>query len=466
MKSTEQHEILRKLPGVDRLIELANSDPRFAGIPGTVVKNAIRNVIEETRSALRMGKYADVSTENLIARSALQAEEADRHRLFHAVNCTGVIIHTNLGRSILCEAALKNITGVSAGYSNLEYNITKGSRGSRYTAVEDLLCLLSGAEAALAVNNNAGAVLLSLNTLADGKEVVVSRGELVEIGGSFRVPDVMAKSGGILREVGTTNRTHLKDYREGISNNTGLLLKVHTSNYSIQGFTSDVPISNLAELGEEHGIPVMEDLGSGTLIDFSKYGMPREPTVMDAVASGADVVTFSGDKLLGGPQAGIILGRKEIVDRIKANPLTRALRIDKLTLAGLESTLRLYREEAAAIQEIPTLRMLTEPKEEVVNRADRLVLELENRLKGDTEVKSAEINSRPGGGSFPSLEIPSVCILVRHKSISADRIEQLMRSNTPPVIGRIDDDCFIIDLKTVQEGEEKVIAEALAKFLN
>jgi len=466
MEKREQQEILRKLPGVDRLIDAAGEDPRFKEIPSVVVKRAVRKVIEETRTRLRRGEDADVSPENLLSRAALESNERNRHRLFPVINGTGVVIHTNLGRSLLCRQALKNITEISAGYSNLEYNITRGARGTRYTAVEEILCELTGAEAALAVNNNAGAVLLSLNTLARGKEVIVSRGELVEIGGSFRVPDVMAKSGGILHEVGTTNRTHLKDYKTAVNDDTGLLLKVHTSNYSIQGFTCDVPVSELAGLGKEHGIPVMEDLGSGTLIDFSRHGIPKEPTVMDAVASGADVVTFSGDKLLGGPQAGIIVGRKKFIDEIKTNPLTRALRIDKLTLAGLESTLRLYREETEAIREIPTLRMLTEPVEVVRDRADKLMQQLQSRLDSKTRVERADIHSRPGGGSFPSLEIPSACVRVRNESVSPDRIDRLMRSHIPPVIGRIDEDCFIIDLKTVQDGEENVISDALAEFLH
>ena len=466
MKNIDQQEILRRLPGVDRLIDSAEGDPRFEGIPAVVVKRAIRKVIEETRNALRRGEDADVSVGHLLTGAAIEAEKNNRYRLFPLVNGTGVVIHTNLGRSILCPQALENIAAVSGGYSNLEYNIAKGVRGTRYTAVEEILCELTGAQAALAVNNNAGAVLLSLNTLAQGKEVIVSRGELVEIGGSFRVPDVMAKSGGILREVGTTNRTHMKDYETAVSDSTGLLLKVHTSNYSIQGFTCDVPVSDLAGLGAEHGIPVMEDLGSGTLIDFSKYGIPREPTVMDAVSSGADVVTFSGDKLLGGPQAGIIVGKKEFIDKIKTNPLTRALRIDKMTLAGLESTLRLYRDESLAIREIPTLRMLTEPIEAVESRADKLITELKSRLNSKTRVEKADMQSRPGGGSFPSLEIPSVCVRVRSETVSADRIERLMRGHTPAVIGRIDEDCFIIDLKTVQDGEENIISEALAEFLN
>ena len=292
-----------------------------------------------------------------------------KNNLVSIINCTGVVLHTNLGRSLLCKEALQNITNVSSGYSNLEYNIAKGSRGIRYSAVENLLCELTGAEAAIAVNNNAGAVLLCLNSLADNKEVIVSRGELVEIGGSFRIPDVMTKSNAILKEVGTTNRTHPKDYTNAISGNTGLFLKVHTSNYQIEGFTTNVAVPDLVAIGSKHGIPVMEDLGSGTLIDFSKYGFTYEPTVKEAVKSGADIISFSGDKLLGGPQAGIILGKKEIIDIIKSNPLTRALRIDKLTLAALEATLRLYKDENSVIKKIPTLKMLTEPYNNIRRKA-------------------------------------------------------------------------------------------------
>jgi L-seryl-tRNA(Ser) seleniumtransferase len=294
------------------------------------------------------------------------------------VNATGVVVHTNLGRSLLPETVVENIAVIAGRYSTLEYDLDAGKRGSRHAIVEDLLCEISGCQAAMAVNNNAGAVLLCLETFARSKEVIVSRGELVEIGGSFRVPDVMAKSGGILKEVGTTNRTHLRDYENAIGDNTALLLKVHRSNYSVIGFTAEVSLRELVELGAGHGVPVMEDLGSGTFIDFSKYGLVKEPTVQESVAAGTDIVTFSGDKLLGGPQAGIIVGKKSIVDQIKQNPLARALRLDKMTLAALESTLRLYRDEEKAVGMIPTLRMLTMKIGDIETRAANLAEDLEN----------------------------------------------------------------------------------------
>jgi len=318
----------------------------------------------------------------------------------------------------------------------------------------------------MAVNNNAGAVLLCLDTLAAGHEVIVSRGELVEIGGSFRIPDVMAKSGGILKEVGTTNRTHLKDYETAINERTALLLKVHTSNYRIQGFTKSVSLPELVALGKEKKIQVMEDLGSGSLIDFSKYGLAREPTVSDAVASGADIITFSGDKLLGGPQAGIIVGKRSAIEAIKANPLTRALRIDKLTLAALESTLRLYRNETEAVQKIPTLRMLALSFEETKDLAKPMLQEMETRLKDRAVVEYADLSSRTGGGSFPELALPSRCIAITPIAMSVSELEKKMRKATPAIIGRIDTNRFIIDPRTVQRGEAETIMDTLATILS
>jgi L-seryl-tRNA(Ser) seleniumtransferase len=295
------------------------------------------------------------SQETILAQVLERVAQAMAHNLKPVVNATGIVVHTNLGRSLLAPAVLANLVEIASCYSNLEFDLVAGRRGSRYTAVEDVLCEISGAEAAMVVNNNAGAVLLCLETLARGRKVIVSRGELVEIGGAFRIPDVMARSGGILCEVGTTNRTHLRDYAGAIDEQTALLLKVHKSNYSIVGFSAEVSLPELAALGARHGLPVMEDLGSGTFIDFSQYGLAKEPTVQESVAAGADVVTFSGDKLLGGPQAGLIVGRRAIIARIRTNPITRALRIDKMTLAALESTLRLYRDPRRAVAAIPTL---------------------------------------------------------------------------------------------------------------
>jgi L-seryl-tRNA(Ser) seleniumtransferase len=354
---------------------------------------------------------------------------------------------------------------IAGRYSNLEYNLAIGKRGSRYSSVEDIICEISGAQAAMVVNNNAAAVLLSLETMAKNKTVIVSRGELVEIGGSFRIPDVMAKSGGILKEVGTTNRTHLRDYESAIDEQTGLLLKVHCSNYSVVGFTAELSLGQLVELGTKHGIPVMEDLGSGTFIDFSKYGLMKEPTVQESVASGADVITFSGDKLLGGPQAGIIVGKTDVVDQIKHNPLSRALRIDKLTLSALESTLRLYRDEAKAIRSIPTLRMLTMSFQEIEEKAKQLAARLQAIDKTRVDTQLLQRSSKAGGGALPLLNLPSHCLGIKIQRCSANTLERQLRDNDPPIIGRIEEDKFIMDLRTVQEEEISTIETAFASIL-
>jgi L-seryl-tRNA(Ser) seleniumtransferase len=385
--------------------------------------------------------------------------------LRRVINATGVVIHTNLGRSLLAPEAVENLSVVASRYSNLEYDLDRGRRGSRYMAVRDLLCEITGAEDAMVVNNNAGAVLIGLETIAKGRTVVVSRGDLVEIGGSFRIPDIMAKSGAVLKEVGTTNRTHLRDYEHAIDADVGLLLKVHWSNYSIVGFTAQVPLRELVELGARHGIPVMEDLGSGTFIDFARYGLLKEPTVQASVSSGADIVTFSGDKLLGGPQAGILVGRRKIIETIRKNPLNRALRIDKLTLAALESTLRLYRDEAQAVAAIPTLRMLTEPEDAIQARAEDLARRLQGLADPRLHIEIVRLASKAGGGSLPLLELPSRCLKVRIDGLTANRLELKLRFNEPPIIGRIEDDAFLMDARTLQADEGPIIASVLKSIL-
>jgi L-seryl-tRNA(Ser) seleniumtransferase len=317
----------------------------------------------------------------------------------------------------------------------------------------------------MAVNNNAGAVLLALETMAAGKKVIVSRGELVEIGGSFRIPDVMAKSGGILCEVGTTNRTHLRDYENAVDEQTALLLKVHKSNYSVVGFSAEVSLKDLVALGRKHQVPVMEDLGSGTFIDFSRYGLLKEPTVQESVSAGVDIITFSGDKLLGGPQAGLVVGKKTCIDRIKKNPITRALRIDKLTLAALESTLRLYRDEEKAVQAIPTLRMMLQPIAALQEKATRLKKMLESAGHKRLVVASLDLVSRPGGGSLPLLELPSKGLGLRIEGLSANAIEKSLRLNSPPIIGRIEDDLYTMDMRTLQDDELETIRSAFETLL-
>ncbi len=462
--------MLRALPGVDHILELCTPEPFFQDVPKSVLVNAIRSVLERMRGKI-LNADSGITDESLSDESVIKAvrvavARASAPNLKPLVNATGVVVHTNLGRSLLPEAVVQNISVIAGRYSNLEYDIAAGKRGSRHSSVEDLLCEISGAEAALAVNNNAGAVLLCLETFARNKEVIVSRGELVEIGGSFRVPDVMAKSGGILREVGTTNRTHLGDYDNAIGENTALMLKVHRSNYSVIGFTAEVSLRELVELGADRGIPVMEDLGSGTFIDFSKYGLVREPTVQDSVASGTDVVTFSGDKLLGGPQAGIIVGKKSIVERIRQNPLARALRIDKLTLAALETILRLYRDEEKAVRMIPTLRMLTMNIEAIEERSSRLAEELRAVGQSQLDISIIERSSRAGGGALPMMELPSRCLRIRLEGMSANALEKRMRGYQPPIIGRIEDDAFIVDPRTLDEDDLPIIKKAFEKVLD
>lgn len=465
MTGKEKQQILRQLPGVDVLLDAAGQQESFGGIPKSVLLPITRSVLDTMRKKILDGDIVQVSEKDILAEIKKQADRKLEPKLVHVINATGVVLHTNLGRSVLCDEALANISHIAGGYSNLELNIATGKRGIRYAAIEELICDLTGAESAMAVNNNAGAVLLALNTIAQGAEVIVSRGELVEIGGSFRIPDVMEKSGGILKEVGTTNRTHLRDYENAVGQETGLLLKVHTSNYKIEGFTTNVPLKDLAALGKEKNIPVMEDLGSGTLIDFSKYGLPDEPTVADSVKTGADIITFSGDKLLGGPQAGIIVGKKKMLDAIRKNPLTRALRIDKLTLAALETTLNFYRDEACAIRNIPTLKMLTMPFEDICKKAEALQKLLADNLKDVAVIETADMNSRPGGGSFPEFNLATRCVTVSPKSISVSKLEKQLRSSKPAIIGRIEDDRYIFDPRTILDGQDQIILSTLTKAM-
>ncbi len=462
-----RQDLLRRLPGVDHVLNLAEGDAFFQAVPRSVLKACARSVIEERRRDILSGAGTADNLDDAAVLAALKTSVtgAMAPNLRRVVNATGVVVHTNLGRSRLADAAIENLVLIAGRYSNLEFDLGAGARGSRYSAVEDILCEITGAESAMAVNNNAGAVLLCLETMAKGKAVVVSRGELVEIGGAFRIPDVMARSGAVLREVGTTNRTHLKDYAGAIDEETALLLKVHKSNYSIVGFTKEVSLKELTALGRERGVPVMEDLGSGTFIDFSLYGLKKEPTVQESVAAGVDLVTFSGDKLLGGPQAGVIVGRKEFMDRIKKNPVTRALRIDKLTLAALESTLRLYRDPEKAVQAIPTLRMMTRPLSDIARQAERLKKMLDDLNDDRLSVDILDLSSRVGGGALPLQDLPSKCLGLLAADIGANRIERFMRAYSPPVIGRIEEDYFVLDPRTIHDEEFPIIRDAAADLL-
>ena len=467
--STIQQKMLRKLPGVDQIFEITSKMSSIESVPKSVIVNSIRDVLEKRRKRILAADMDDLEeslSENRIIDSVKETvEKAMALNLRHLVNATGVVVHTNLGRSLLPGDVVENISRIASRYSNLEYDLAAGRRGSRYSVIEDIICEISGAPAALVVNNNAGAVLLCLDTIARGREVVISRGELVEIGGSFRIPDVMAKSGGILKEVGTTNRTHMMDYENAFNDKTALLLKVHRSNYSVVGFTAEVSLKELVEMGHRRDIAVMEDLGSGTFIDFSKYGLVKEPTVQESVAVGADVVTFSGDKLLGGPQAGIIVGKAQILERIKKNPLARALRIDKMTLAALESTIRLYRDEAKAVQTIPTLRMLTMNIDEIEHRALELLNNLMRLDDSRIGIDLVDLSSKAGGGALPFLDLPSKCLRINIDGLSANVLELKMRNNSPPIIGRIEDDAFIIDPRTLRNEDLPIILSAFNHVL-
>jgi len=470
MKEDNIRKHLRTLPSVDRILQQDRVNSLLEKYPRwLVVKTAQIVVDEERKKILRSDPDLisgdSITTEILSEKVSERISVVGQLSLRSVINATGVIVHTNLGRSLLNREVLQNLVTVASNFSNLEYNLDEGERGSRYSHVEEILCELTGAEAALVVNNNAGAVLLSLSTIATGREVIVSRGQLVEIGGSFRIPDVMRNSGAHLVEVGATNKTHLKDYQSAITEDTALLLKVHTSNFQVIGFTSEVKLEELVRLGKERSIPVMEDLGSGCFIDLGRFGLSREPTVQEAIKTGVDVITFSGDKLLGGPQAGIILGKETVIKKIRENPINRALRIDKLTLAALESTLRIYMEGDNAVEKIPTLRMLTLPYKEIEKRAKRLYRMLRKESSGAFHVEIMDDNSRVGGGALPLQDLPTKVISIKPINLSVGDLMERLRMYRPPIITRIDDDRLLLDVRTLQKGESKIIEGAIKSIL-
>ncbi|MFO7761054.1 MAG: L-seryl-tRNA(Sec) selenium transferase [Thermodesulfobacteriota bacterium] len=463
--SAEIKELLRSIPGVDEFLSWVEG---MTGAPQAFVKAAVQEVLAEERRAIINGELrcpADLERRALIPKFENRLSEKQTPNFRNVVNATGVIIHTNMGRSLLPEESMAYIDRVGKGYSNLEFDLATGKRGSRYSLVEDLVCGLTGAEAGLVVNNNAAAVLLVLDTLAKDREVIVSRGQLVEIGGSFRIPEVMRKSGGRLVEVGTTNRTHLQDYEEAINENTALLLKVHMSNYRIIGFTSEVPLREMVELGARRGLLVVEDLGSGCLVDLSSYGLESEPTVQDAIREGVDVVTFSGDKLLGGPQAGLILGRKRIIEKIKSNPLNRALRIDKFTLAGLESVFRLYFDGKRAEELIPTLAMMRMPLEKIEERVRYLLEMVREKLEPYCRLEIAAVQSRVGGGALPEQGLASRALALTPSFMKISKLESGLRKAPLPVIGRVEHDRMLFDMRTVSDNELEAMAESLIRVL-
>ena len=452
---------LRGLPSVDALIGGLAGDPALHDLPRPRLAAAVREILAaERRRVLEAGGPA-ADADTLARRVLARLTQGGVFSLAPVVNATGVVLHTNLGRALLSPLAQERLREVASAYSNLEMDLGRKERGLRYAHVDGLLRRLSGAEAALVVNNCASAVLLALESLARGKEVIVSRGELIEIGGEFRIPDIMRRSGAILREVGTTNRTHLKDYAGAIGPETGLILKVHTSNYRVVGFTAAVSSRELAALGRARAIPVMEDLGSGCFVDLTRYGFPYEPTVPEVVASGVDLVSFSGDKLLGGPQAGVLVGRAELVERLARNPLNRALRIDKFTVAALEATLYAY-EAGTALETIPTLRMLTEPAAAVRRRARRLLARLSPERQRALGARLVESTSQVGGGALPTVELPTTALALGAPERPAERLDEALRSGRPPVLGRLLDDRLLLDCRTVLASDIVPLAARLA----
>ena len=451
---------LRQLPAVDRvLVELRKlTDHPW---PQDVLTGEIQQAIAELRRALLADQLVELPDCAALARQVVaQLHQLRTASLKKVLNVSGVLLHTNLGRAPLAAEALDQIQQVAAGYSNLELNLETGRRGSRHRHVEDLLCRLSGSEAALVVNNNAGAILLALSALGRGREAIVSRGELVEIGGSFRIPEVMETGGVMLREVGSSNRTHLDDYRRAIGPQTALLLKVHTSNYRIIGFTRSVSAAELVPLAREHGLPVIEDLGSGLLRALPNADLPWEPTIAEAVAAGVDLVTCSGDKLLGGPQAGLIFGRRQWVEKLRKHPLARALRIDKLSLAALEATLGLYlRGEELSI---PLLAFLASSKAELEARCRQMQLQL---VEQGLTVDLMEDSARIGGGAMPEAQISGPALRLSHPQISAEHLAQVLRQAETPVIGRIQEDCLLLNLRSLPACDDPLLVRTLLASL-
>lgn len=457
-------ELLSSLPKVDSIL-MDNRISSLKDVPRSLIVETIRDIIEVFRENILQDNLAEYSYDEVIKEVLKNIKEKNSPHLKRVINATGTVLHTNLGRAVLAKAAVEAVINASTGYNNLEFNLGEGTRGSRYSHVEELLCKITGCEAALVVNNNAAAVMLALSTLSNGKEAIVSRGQLVEIGGSFRVPAVMEQSGARLVEVGTTNRTHLYDYKNAISENTGVILKVHQSNYKILGFTEEVNIEDLVNLGRDHVIPVIEDIGSGIFIDITKYGLSYEPTVQNSIEKGIDVVTFSGDKLLGGPQAGIITGKKKYIDLMKRNQLTRALRIDKMTLAALEATLRIYLDEERVVKEIPGIAMLTKEPAQLKRDAQRLMRMIKSTLGDKISIEVLKDISQVGGGAMPLEALETYVVALSSQNISLDKLEYALRKNETPIIARINKDRLLLDVRTIFPDEYKTISSALHKII-
>ncbi len=453
----------RHIPSLEQILESTEFTDMLDQHPRTLVLNQLRTEVERVREEITAGgSTEDTRDPRRYAKAVLERlRVVTTPSLRPVINGTGVILHTNLGRAAQAPAALEAMTRVARGYSNLEYELSEGRRGSRYDHCTRLLCELTGAESALVLNNGAAALVLALRTMAFGREVLVSRGELVEIGGGFRIPEILGSSGAVLVEVGSTNRTRLQDYQaEMAGEKPAMILKVHRSNFRITGFTEEATLEDLVGLGRDHGVPVVHDLGSGLMVDAASIGLPEEPRPVDSLAAGVDIVAFSGDKLLGGPQAGILLGKREWIESMRRDPLCRALRVDKTTLAGLEATLRLYQDPAVAIREIPVLAMLSADIETLRHRAGLMV---EHATAGGVSAEVADVTSVVGGGTFPGVEIASCGIRVRPGDGGADGLAADLRGASTPLVGRVEDGSFWVDLRTVLPTEDDEVVELLSR---
>lgn len=447
----------RALPAVGTLADSVGVRELCPDVPRSLVIEAVRTVVNQARSGATATPDDDAAWAVAVA-AEIQRRSAPTLR--PVINATGVVLHTNLGRAPLAKVALDAIVQSAGGSSNLEYDLARGERGSRYDHCVALLQELTGAEDALVVNNGAAALVLALNTLAEGREAIISRGELIEIGGSFRVPDIMARSGASLREVGTTNRTHVADYRDALGETTGVVVKVHRSNFEVRGFVAEATLRELAPVAREAGVPLLFDFGSGLLMSLEAFGLGGEPVASDALRDGASVVVMSGDKLLGGPQAGIMLGSREVIGQCRRNPLTRALRVDKLTIAALSATLALYRDPPRALREIPTLAMLTTPEENIRRRADAVAVALRS---GGVEGVAVPSEASVGGGAFPTARLASWAVALGG---DVSRIAALLRDATPPVVGHIGGGRLLLDLRSVPPREDRALAASVLSALH
>jgi L-seryl-tRNA(Ser) seleniumtransferase len=454
----------RHLPAVNDVLDAPAIQALCDSRGHALTVAAIHDELDDLRQRIRRGEALDgaVSVDSVVTCVVERLGRELRPKLRSVINATGIVLHTNLGRAPVAEEAAKAAYEAARGYLNLELDLETGKRSSRQVAIREWVCRLTGAESATAVNNNAAATVIVLRALCQGREVIISRGQLIEIGGSFRIPEIMGVSGATLREVGTTNITRLSDFERAIGPNTAALMQVHTSNYRVSGFTKSVPLADLVSLGKQRGLPVIDDIGSGALLDFGRFGFTGEPVARDSIAAGADLVLFSGDKLLGGPQAGVIAGRKELIQKIEKDPLMRAFRLDKMTLAALEATLRLYLNEARALQEIPGLRMLGTPLAELRQRAEALAVRM-RAVPGIAKVKVGEDVAYVGGGSLPDQAMKTCVLELEAEKVSDAELAYRLRTGDPAVVGRLRDERLVLDLRTVFSHQETAILEAVAR---